>query len=52
MRTVVIIIIIIIIYLFIYFIYLFIFLRCGNLRGIPLLDDYTVNKWQLHSLEV
>ena len=56
MRTVVIItiiIIIIIIYLFIYlFIIIIIFLRCGNLRGIPLLDDYTVNKWQLHSLEV
>ena len=53
--TIIIIIIIIIIYLFIYFIIIiifFFFLRCGNLRSIPLLDDCTVNKWQLHSLQV
>ena len=53
--TIIIIIIIIIIYLFILLLLLllfFFFLRCGNLRSIPLLDDCTVNKWQLHSLQV
>ena len=50
---IIIIIIIIIIYLFILLLLLFLFfLRCGNLRSIPLLDDCTVNKWQLHSLQV
>ena len=42
----------IIIIIIIIFFFFFFFLRCGNLRSIPLLDDCTVNKWQLHSLQV